>query len=319
MRHAVKVPSTARLIAVPALISIGVTALRLVGELLHWAKPLVNSDVCGKAILGVVWLVPIFGIYFAVKLFHADNAPQRFAGPMVLAISALALKLAGTFVMESQGMRYAPRLSMNFIVTLTGLVLSAMAWPTLFKALLAYGYLSRIPIAIVQYLAMRGRWGTHYDALDPGFPSIGFWPTFLRVSFVPNIFFMEAYAVIVGVLVGIAAIAVLGPGQTGSVGDSSLGNHIRGQGHDLADVESAVNDEPSRRLYSACDNSGVLKDPCHRRTSERVLASPGGGRWRRVGCAYALGFDGGDSQVRGARAEQGGSGTGSTSHSDQLR
>src|SRR5216683_4877575 len=319
MRHAVKVPSTARLIAVPALISIGVTALRLVGELLHWAKPLVNSDVCGKAILGVVWLVPIFGIYFAVKLFHADNAPQRFAGPMVLAISALALKLAGTFVMESQGMRYAPRLSMNFIVTLTGLVLSAMAWPTLFKALLAYGYLSRIPIAIVQYLAMRGRWGTHYDALDPGFPSIGFCPC---VS--PR--FLRPEHLFHGGLYGDCRCAgrdrcyrSTRAGQTGSVGDSSLGNHIRGQGHDLADVESAVNDEPSRRLYSACDNSGVPKDPCHRRTSERVLASPGGGRWRRVGCAYALGFDGGDSQVRGARGEQGGSGTGSTSHSDQLR
>jgi len=72
------------------------------------------------------------------------------------------------------------------------------------------GYLSRIPVAIVQYLAMRGRWGTHYDALDPGFPAIGFWPTFLRVSFVPNIFFMEAYTVIVGGLVGIAVVAILG-------------------------------------------------------------------------------------------------------------
>ena len=210
MRYAVKVPSTARLIAVPALISIAVTALRLVGELLHWPKPLVHGDVCGKAILGVVWLVPIFGTYFAVKLFHAGDVPQRFARPVVLAISALALKLTGTFVMESHGMTYAPRLSMNLIVTLIGLVLSAMAWPTLSKALLVYGYLSRIPVAIVQYLAMRGRWGTHYDALDPGFPSIGFWPTFLRVSFVPNIFFLEAYTVIVGVLVGIAAVAVLG-------------------------------------------------------------------------------------------------------------
>jgi hypothetical protein len=103
-----------------------------------------------------------------------------------------------------------PRLSMNFIVTLIGLVLAAVAWPTLSKALLVYGYLSRIPVAIVQYLAMRGRWGTHYDVLDPGFPAIGFWPTFLRVSFVPNIFFMEAYTVIVGVLVGTAAIAMLG-------------------------------------------------------------------------------------------------------------
>ena len=171
---------------------------------------MVSSDVCGKAILGVVWLVPIFGIYFAVRLFHAGDAPQRFARPLVFAASALALKLAGTFVMESHGMTYAARLSMNFIVTLIGLVLAAEAWPTLSKALLVYGYLSRIPVAIVQYLAMRGRWGTHYDALDPGFPAIGFWPTFLRVSFVPNIFFMEAYTVIVGGLVGIAVVAILG-------------------------------------------------------------------------------------------------------------
>ena len=207
---AVKDPSTARLISVPALFTIAVTALRLAGELLRWPKPLVNSDVCGKAILGVIWLVPIFGTYFAVKLSRAADAPQRFARPVVFAISALAFKLAGTLIMESHGMTYAPRLSMNFIVTLIGLVLSAVAWPTLSKALLVYGYLSRIPVAIVQYLAMRGRWGTHYDALDPGFPPIGFWPTFLRVSFVPNIFFMEAYTVIVGALIGTAVVAILG-------------------------------------------------------------------------------------------------------------
>lgn len=214
MRLAVKTPSIARLIAVPAVISIAVTALRLAGELLHWPKPLVNSEVCGKAILGVIWLVPIFGIYFAVKLFYVGDAPRRFALPMVLAFSGLALKLAGTFVMESNRMGYAPRLSMNFIITLSGLLLSAKAWPTLAKALLAYGYLSRIPVAIVQYLAMRGRWGTHYDALDLGFPPIGFWPTFLRVSFVPNIFFMEAYTVVVGALVGVTAIALLGRSKT---------------------------------------------------------------------------------------------------------
>ena len=125
------------------------TALRLLGELMHWPRPLVNSDLCGKAILGAVWLVPVFGIYFAVKLSHAGNAPLRFARPLVLATSALALKLAGTFVMESHGMTYALRLSMNFVVTLIGLVLSAMVWPTLSKALLVYGYVSRIPVAIV--------------------------------------------------------------------------------------------------------------------------------------------------------------------------
>src|SRR5215469_8393175 len=149
MWQVVRVPRTARLIAVPALISIAVTSLRLVGELLHWAKPLVNSDVCGKAILGIIWLVPIFGIYFAVKLFRAGDGPQGILRPVILAIAALFLKLGG-FIMESRGMTYAPRVSMNFIVTLAGLVLATMAWRTLSKALLVYGYLSRIPVAIVQ-------------------------------------------------------------------------------------------------------------------------------------------------------------------------
>jgi len=47
-----------------------------------------------------------------------------------------------------------------------------------------------------------------YDALG-NFPPIGFWPTYIRVSLVPNIFFMEAYTVIVGALVGTAALAIL--------------------------------------------------------------------------------------------------------------
>lgn len=65
--------------------------------------------------------------------------PSFIARPLLLAISALAFKLAGTFIIESHSMTYVPRLSMNFIVTLTGVVLSAVAWPTLAKALLVVG------------------------------------------------------------------------------------------------------------------------------------------------------------------------------------
>ena len=77
-------------------------------------------------------------------------------------------------------------------MTAFALGLQAVAWPHLFKVQLTYGYASRIPIAIVEFLAMRGHWGTHYDALDPGFPQIGFWSTYVRVNLVPNIFSMEA-------------------------------------------------------------------------------------------------------------------------------
>lgn len=199
--------SAMRILTVPSLIAIGVTVTRLIGELRHWPRPLVNPDVCGKAILGIIWLVPIFGVYFAMKLWRSHQ-PSRLRLAIALSVAGLLLKILGTSIMERQG-AYLPRMSLNFVVTLAGLLLQFRAWPELAKILLAYGYLSRIPVAIVQFLAMRGAWGTHYDALDADFPKIGFWPSYLRVAFVPNIFFMEAYTVIVGALIGSMACATL--------------------------------------------------------------------------------------------------------------
>lgn len=208
MQHLATRPSTARLVLVPALISLAVTLLRLVGELQHWPKPLVNSDVCGKAILGVTWLVPIFAAYFAITLLNEDKGPRRLGLAIALAVSGLILKLAGTFVMES-GLRYPQRMSLNLFLTVAALGLQFVAWPALSKVLLAYGYAARVPVGLVQFLAMRGHWGTHYDALDPAFPPLGFWPTYLRVSLIPNIFFMEAYTVIVGTVLATILIAIL--------------------------------------------------------------------------------------------------------------
>lgn len=94
------------MIVVPALIAIAVTALRAFGEVHHWPQPIVNSAVCGKAILGVIWLVPIFGTYFALRLFPAGSQPKFVARALMLAIASLLLKLGGTFVMERPGVGY---------------------------------------------------------------------------------------------------------------------------------------------------------------------------------------------------------------------
>ena len=198
-----------RLVCFPALVALAVTLLRLIGELSHWARPLVSSALCGKGILGVVWLVPFFGIYFAAKLFRSGHDQPRLRRAFAYAGAALALKLAGAALMETPGRAYAPRLLGNLTLTTVGMLLPAFAWPQLFKALLVYGYASRIPVAVVQFLAMRGHWGTHYDALDPDFPAIGFWATYIRVSLVPNLYFMEAYTVIVGALFGTLALGVI--------------------------------------------------------------------------------------------------------------
>ena len=74
--------STRRLILAPAMITLAVTLLRLVGELNHWSPALFNREAGGGgALIGIVWLVPIFGVYFALRLLRAGRARPAEAGP----------------------------------------------------------------------------------------------------------------------------------------------------------------------------------------------------------------------------------------------
>jgi hypothetical protein len=84
-----------------------------------------------------------------------------------------------------------------------------MGWPALGKTLVAYAYAARIPVVIVMYFALRGSWGTHYDALPPEYTG----PADLMAKFVflgvlPQFVFWIGYTVIVGALLGTIAAAV---------------------------------------------------------------------------------------------------------------
>jgi hypothetical protein len=58
-----------KLILVPALITLGITLLRLGGEFLDLPAWLANKKAGGPgALIGISWLPPILGIYFALKL-----------------------------------------------------------------------------------------------------------------------------------------------------------------------------------------------------------------------------------------------------------
>jgi len=62
-------PHYGKLILVPALITLGITILRLGAELIDLPPWLANKAPGGAAaIIGISWLPPIFGIYFARKL-----------------------------------------------------------------------------------------------------------------------------------------------------------------------------------------------------------------------------------------------------------
>lgn len=62
-------PNYKKLILIPAIITLGITLLRLGGELLGLPAWLANKEAGGAgALLGIVWLAPIFGIYFVYRL-----------------------------------------------------------------------------------------------------------------------------------------------------------------------------------------------------------------------------------------------------------
>ena len=86
-------PNVKELVRIPALIALVVTLARLAGELAGGPAMLFNREPGGPgSLVGIVWLVPIFGIYFALKLARSGHAPQS-AGK-VIGFSLLALLAA---------------------------------------------------------------------------------------------------------------------------------------------------------------------------------------------------------------------------------
>jgi hypothetical protein len=67
-------PDYRKLILIPALITLGITLLRLGGEFMDLPSWLASKKAGGPgALIGISWLPPIFGIYFAFKLMGAPG------------------------------------------------------------------------------------------------------------------------------------------------------------------------------------------------------------------------------------------------------
>jgi hypothetical protein len=204
--------TTKRLILVPALISLGITLLRLTGELLRWSPTLFNRDAGGPgALIGIVWLVPILGVYFAVRLNRAGQGPSSKGK----AIGAALLGVA-TFVLLYNATRLGPsgpiRLVLLNLASAVAGALAASGWPALGLTELAYGLAARVPVAIVMLLAMAGNWGTHYELGPPGLPELSLMPKWLLIGLMPQLVFWIGFTVVLGSLCG--SLSLLFQGKT---------------------------------------------------------------------------------------------------------
>ncbi len=205
-------PSITRLIAIPALITLAITILRLVGELQHWSKPLFNPTAGGGgAIVGISWLPFIFGPYFAVKLAGAGQGPKSTGKAIGFAVLGLAVMVLGWFVAFVPKLVFPSKVAVGYLIMAAAALLQLNPWPALGKALLAYGYAARIPVAIVMFLAIQGSWGTHYDAGGKG--SMDFWPKYIAIGLEPQLIFWVAFTVIFGALFGTIAAVIARRGK----------------------------------------------------------------------------------------------------------
>jgi len=200
-----------QLILVPAVISLGVTLLRLVGEINRWSPALFGREAGGGgSIVGVAWLVPLFGVYFALKLVKMGHAPAsgwKTAGTSLLGIVAA---VAVTTVLFLIAQSFAVQIGAGALAAVAALLVVRKTWPALFKTLLAYGFAVRIPVAIVMLFAIYGGWGTHYELGPPGTPEMAPFVKWIVIGVIPQMTAWVGYTVVIGTLFGGIAVALKG-------------------------------------------------------------------------------------------------------------
>lgn len=199
-----------RLILWPAIITLAVTLLRLLGELLHGPSLFFNSSAGGGgAIVGISWLPIFFGPYFAVKIARAGSPPVGYGRALGVAAMGAVVFLFGGFLAFARA-NTPGMMILGLLVMAAAAAVQFIPWRALAKTLTAYAYAARIPVLILMFLAMQGGWGTHYDALPPGaeVPS-EFWMKYLYLAVIPQLVMWIAYTIILGALVGAAYTAVV--------------------------------------------------------------------------------------------------------------
>lgn len=195
----------ARLILIPALITLAVTLLRLVGELEHASKAWFNPDAGGyMSIVGIVWLAPLFGVYFALRL--GSREPPAPSGRAIgLAAAGCAIFALGFYLFNAGIIKNLPGVIVMWALAVVGAALVRPSWPALFKTLLAYGLAARIPVAVVMLLATWRDWQSHYNAVVPGNSKV---ETYILFALIPQLVWWVCYTIVAGTLVGTTAAAV---------------------------------------------------------------------------------------------------------------
>src|SRR5690242_11500909 len=213
--------SLGRLILGPALITLAVTLLRLVGELSHWPKTWFNPAPGGPGplLFVMVVLAPIFGVYFAFRLARIGEGPGSAARAFGFALLGAVMLVLGFYVSFLLGARFTGELELGYLIMAAAAALQFPAWPRFSKTQVAYALSARVPIVVITFFALRGHWGTHFDNVQARYAQMGFGPAYLYFALLPQLVFWVSYTVVSGAVVGTIAASFVdrGPPQTNAL------------------------------------------------------------------------------------------------------
>ena len=198
-----------RLVLWPAALTLGITVLRLTGELLGWMPTLFNRSVGGgAAIVGIIWLVPVFGAYFGYRLASQALGPPAFLRAVGWDLAALAV-LASFLVLGFSRPVASPSQFLAIGLGSWGAIaVASRGWPLLVGTLLRYGLLARVPVTVVILLGIVGDWRTHYDTAPAGLPEMDAFARWIAIGVIPQLTLWMAVTVVFGLLVTVPAAAL---------------------------------------------------------------------------------------------------------------
>jgi hypothetical protein len=198
-------------------VALAVTLVRLAGERLDWSERWWSRATGGVVpsgvgwVIGITWLALPFGIWLAARLVAKGCGPPSVRRATGFAFLATIVLVTGLRIAPHAGLGMAGFLLAVWTTAVVAAATAWRGWPALGRELVAYGLLSRAPVAIVMLLAMRGRWGTHYDYADaPQVQQMPFWTAYGALALVPQLVFWVAFTVAAGMLTGSITAAVLG-------------------------------------------------------------------------------------------------------------
>jgi hypothetical protein len=207
------VKQTLRIVAVPLLISVAVTLLRLAGELGHWSVAWFSPATGGiipsgwSWVVGITWLPALFGPYFAYRLWFAGHRPPNLIRALGVALLGGAVLFFGwraiTSRISTAGAAASLWLVAIWVLSVVAAGLQAFGWRKLAGTLLVYGLGSRAAVASVMFLALAFNWGTHYDFVEqPGLRQLPFVTRIVWLALIPQLVFWVGFTMLLGCLAG---------------------------------------------------------------------------------------------------------------------